>query len=341
MAIDPNVRASNVFVTMEAVKRGVGSSFLPPTGLILGQYDQTKTVTEYTPIQLLSADAVGSKFGFGSEIHRQALWVFGLLGGFSENLWFSAIPEPGTPVAGTGTVTFATNASAAGTYYFSIGGDVINFGVVKDATPTIIGDSLVTAITANLNGLVTAVNVTGTVTLTSKTKGVNANEIKIVLNPSGASQEDQNPTATTVAVEEYLTSGSGATDIHDTFFNSSEEDILGDRYYTMISCPYSDSTNLGYIDDSWNARKAPGVKRPFGTVVGYAKETLTQALAVPATINSEGICPVWESRSYAPPCELSAAVMGIVLESCKLDPGRPFKALATGIPMDTSIGDLS
>jgi phage tail sheath gpL-like len=342
MEIDPNVRASNVFVEMQGVKRGVGSNFLPPTGLILGQYDQASVgVIDYTPIQLLGADAVGSKFGFGSEIHRQALWVFGLLGGFSDKLWFSPIPEPGGGVVGTGDIAFAVNASTSGTYYFSIGGDVVNFGVNKDATPTEIGDSFVTAITANLNGMVTAANVAGTVTLTSKNKGVNANEIKLVLNPSGVSQEDQNPGATTVAVGEYLTGGSGATDIHDTFFNSSEEDILGDRFYTMISCPYSDATNLGYVDDSWNARKDPGVKRPFGAVVGYAKETLTQALALPATINSEGICPVWESRSYAPAFELSAAVMGIVMESCKLDPGRPFKTLATGIPMDTGLSDLS
>ena len=33
--------------------------------------------------------------------------------------------------------------------------------------------------------------------------------------------------------------------------------------------------------------------------------------------------------------------MGLVLESCKTDPGRPFKTLTTGIPMDVSVGDLS
>ncbi len=342
MAIDPNSRASQVAVTMQGIKRGVGSSFLPPMGLILGQYDQSKTgIVDYTPIQFTGADAVGAKFGFGSEIHRQALWVFGILGGFSSNMWFSPIPEPGTSGAATATITFAVNATSSGTYYFSIGGDVINFGVNKDDTPTIIGAALVSAITANLNGLVTAANVAGVVTLTAKNEGVNGNNITLFLNPSGASQEEENPSGTTVAVESALTGGSGATDIHDTFFNSSEEDILGDRYYTMISCPYNDSTNLGYIDASWNARKDPTVKRPFGTVIGYVSETLTEALAIPTTINSEGIAPVWESRSYAPPCELAAAVMGIVMESCKIDPGQPFKTLATGIPMNTAISDLS
>jgi len=340
--IDPNSRASQVAVEIAGIKRGVGSNFLPPTGLILGQYDQTKIgIVDYTPIQFTSADDVGSKFGFGSEIHRQALWVLGIMGGFSDKMWFSPIPEPGAAVVATGDIVFAVSASSSGTYYFSIGGDVINFGVNKDATPTEIGDSLVTAITANLNGLVTAANVAGTVTLTAKNKGVNGNKIQLVLNPSGVSQESQNPSATTVAVDATLTSGSGATDIHDTFFNSSEEDILGDRWYTMISNPYDDATNLGYVDDSFNARKEPDVKRPFGSVVGYVSENYVAALAIPATINSEGIAPVYEPRSYAPPYELAASVMGIVLESCKLDPGRPFKTLSTGIPMDTSISDLS
>ena len=198
MAVNPNYRGSNVFVEVQGVKRGVGSVFLPPTGLILGQYDQAKTgIVDYTPIQLRTADAVGSKFGFGSEIHRQALQVFGQLGGFSDKMWFSPIPEPVAAVAGTSTITFAVNASSSGTYYFSIGGDVINFGVNKAATPTEIAASMVTAITAESNIMVTAANVAGVVTLTSKNKGVNANEIKVVVNPSGTSQSDQNPLGTT------------------------------------------------------------------------------------------------------------------------------------------------
>ena len=342
MAIDPNSRASQVSVDVQGVKRGVGSLFLPPTGLILGQYLQASVgVVDYVPIQFTTADEAGAKFGFGSEIHRQALWVLGIMGGFSENMWFSPIPEPGGAVVADGDIVFAVSATSAGTYYLSVGGDVINFAVAKADTPTLIGDALVTAITANLNGLVTAANVAGTVTLTAKNKGVNGNDIQLVLNPSGRSQESQNPGGTTVAVDAYLTSGSGATDIHDTFFNASEEDILGDRFYTMISCPYSDATNIGYVDDSWNARKDPTVKRFFGTIIGYVNKTFTEALAIPATINSEGIAPVYDSRSFSPAYELAASVMGIVLESTKLDPGRPFKTLDTGIPLDFAISDLS
>lgn len=344
--VDPASRASQIFIELQGVRRSVSGDVLPPLGLIPGQYDQSLIagITDYVPVQVFTADEAGSTFGWGSELHRQSLWIFGLLGGFSDKVWLVPIPEPGGAVVATGTIIFATNAGSSGTYFFSIGGDLITVTVASAATPTIAGDALVTAITANLNSLVTAVNASGTVTLTAKTLGVNGNQIKLVLNPSGSAQEAQNPTTMTVSVPGtggYLTSGAGATDVHDMFFNSSEEDILGDRFYTCIANPYNDSTNLGYYKDSWDARVNPGIKRPFDSFVGYVKEVYSAAFAIPDTINSEGISPVWDTRSYSPNWELQAAVMGVVMLSTTFDPGRPFKTLKTGIPINPATGDLS
>lgn len=344
-SVDPNSRASQVFIELQGKRRTVGGDFLPPIGLIVGQYDQSKTgIVEYTPIQVFTSDEVGEKVGFGSELHRQSLWVFGYLGGFYSNMWIVPVAEHGSAVAGSGDIVFATNASSSGTYYFSIGGDLISFGVSSGDTPTEIGDSLVAAITANLNSLVSAVNTTGTVAITSKTKGVNANEIRLVLNPSGTTQENENPSGTTVTLPGsggYLTSGAGATDVHDVFFESDESDKLGDRFYTCISNPYSDATNIGYYKDSWDIRKDPSVKRPFDSFVGYVKETYAQAFAKPDTINAEGVTAIWDPRSLSPSWELQAAIMGVVMWSTTFDPGRPFKTLPVGIPFDSSIGDLS
>ena len=210
--VDPNARASQIFIELQGVRRSVSGNVLPPTGLIVGQYDQSLIagITDYIPVQVTSADEAASLFGFGSEIHRQALWIFGLLGGFSDQVWVSPIPEPGSAVVATGTIIFATNTSSSGTYYFSIGGDLISFGVPNDATPTEVGDLLVTAITANLNSLVTAVNVAGTVTMTAKTKGVNGNQISLISNPSGSIPSAQYPSGMTVSLPGsggFLTSG--------------------------------------------------------------------------------------------------------------------------------------
>jgi phage tail sheath gpL-like len=344
--VDPGARAQQIFIELNGVRRSVSGGNLPPIGLIPGQYDQALIagITDYEPVQVFTAEEVGQKAGFGSEAHRQALWVFGILGGFYDNMWWVPIPIPSTPTAASGTIVFATTATSGGTFFFSVGGDLIKVNVATDDTPTEVGDKLVTALTANLNGSVTGVNVTGTVTLTAKTSGVNGNQISLVLNPSGQTQLSQNPGGMTASVPGsggYLTGGVGATDVNDMFFETDNSDKLGDRFYTCIAGPYNDSTNIGYYDTSWNLRKDPGVKRPFNSFFGYVKETYAQAFAIPDTINSEGVSPVWDPRSYSPNWELQAAVMGLVMWSNVFDPGRPFKTLSTGIPHNSEIGDLS
>lgn len=344
--VDPGARAQQIFIELNGVKRTVGGSNLPPIGLIPGQYDQALIagITDYEPVQIFSADEMGEKAGFGSEAHRQSLWIFGILGGFYDNMWWVPIPEPGAAVKAFGTIIFATNAGSGGTYFFSVGGDVVPVNIAKDDTPTEAGAKLVIALAANLNGLVTSANVLGTVTLTSKTAGVNGNQISLISNPSGQVQETLNPTAMTVSLPGsggFLTGGVGATDTHDVFLESDESDKLGDRFYTCIAGPYNDSTNIGYYKASWPLRKDPGVKRPFNSFFGYVKESYSAAFAIPDTINSEGISPHWDPRSYSPNWELQAAVMGLVMWSNVFDPGRPFKTLSTGIPHNSEIGDLS
>lgn len=344
--VDPNSRASQIFIELQGVRRSVSGSLLPPIGLFPGQYDQSLIagITDYVPVQVFTADEVAGKAGLGSEAHRQALWLFGLLGGFYENMWWVPIPEPAAAVVATGTIIFATETTSSGTYFFSIGGDLISFGVPNETTPTAAGDLLVTAITANLNSLVTAVNAVGTVTLTAKTKGVNGNEIKLVFNPGGIVQEAQNPAAMTVSLPGsggYLTSGADVTLLHDMFLDSNEADILGDRFYTCIAGPYTDSANILHYKASWDLRVAPDIRRPFDSFFGYVKEAYANVAALATAINHEGVSPMWDPRSFSPHWELQAAVMGLVMWSTVFDPGRPFKTLKPGIPFDTFTGDLS
>ncbi len=343
--VDPNNRASNVYVELKGVKRSVGGSNIPQTGLIVGQYDPALSagVVDYTPIQVFSAGEVAVKAGFGSEAHRQALWIFGILGGFSDKMWFVPVPEPAGAAAASGDIIFTGTATKAGTVYFSIGGDLYPIPVTKNQTPTQIGDTLEAAITANLNSSVTAVNALGTVTITAKNKGANGNDIKIVLNPAGTKEAD-NPESVVISVPGtggFLTGGVGVVDTHDVFFNANEEDVLGDRFYTQISAPYNDTANIDIYKNSWDARFDPGVRRFFNANIAYTKENYAAAFALPSTINHEGISPSWDDRHYSPQWEVQAAIMGLILLSATFDPGRPFKTLETGLPYDFTKSDLS
>ncbi len=333
--ISASVRASNVFVELEGVKRTVGGDYMPPIGLIFGQYDQTKTgVVDNIPVQVTTADQVGDLSGFGSEAHRQAIWIFGILGGFYDNMWWVPIAEPGSAVAGTGTIVFGGGpATSSGTFKISIGGDIFSISVANEATVTAIGDALEAAITADINSSVTASNAAGTVTITSKTKGVNANQISIVNNPAGDSDQALNPSAVTVTVPGsggYLTAGAEDPDTTDVWDN------LGDTWYTHLSGPYNDADNIALYDAAGDARFDPSINRFFASYFGYVKEAYATALTTPASINSKWINPVWEDRSFAPNWELQAAVMGLAMWSMVFDPGRPYKNLDTGIPADNA-----
>lgn len=328
-------RASATVIEMKGKKRSLKGNLVPQIVLIVGQYDQTNTsVVEHEPVQAFTLTDVADKFGYGSEIFRQAVWVFHHLGGFSENVWVVPVAEPDGPSAASGDTVFTGTATAAGTFYFSIGGELIRLTVPKGTTADEAGTALVAAIGAAVELPVTATSLTGTVTMTSKWQGATANQITIVANPGGDVQSANAPEGLTVTVPGALSGGAGDPDVESVFRDGDGADILGDRWYTVITAPYSDSTALGHYASIGDDRHNPPVNRRFAAYVGYTTETYAQAYAVPATINSPWICPVWDDRVLSPAFEFAAAISGLVAASATIDPGRPFKTLPVGVPVE-------
>ena len=329
--------ASNVVVELAGVKRSLADLFIPPTGMLIGQYDVSKTATvDYEPVKVVSADDVGSKFGFGSQIHRMALRmppaVF-LQGG---GIYAFPLPEESGGTAASDTVTFSGTATSAGTLYFLIGGDLIEVAVSIGDTATDVGDAYDTAVAAKQNLPITSNNVTGTVTNTAKGKGTYGNYIKVVVNPAGDVQENKNPAGITVALgnaDGFLSSGATDPSVEDVFF-SSGSDKLGDRWYTACNVPLVDATNIAFHTSSADARKDPAINRMFVHIAGYQKQTYTQALALPATVNSEYFAQIWDGDIYSPQWELGAALLGEYLDNQNQSPNRPYKTLATGLYVD-------
>lgn len=328
-------RASIVAIEMAGKKKSVGGDFIPEKVVIVGQYDSAKTgVTVGEIWQGFTADDFGNRYGFGSEIHRQAIQILAALGGFSSNVSACPVAPPtGSPTAGTTTLTYVGAATTAGTQYIAIAGDLYQISVSSGMTAVQQAAALVAAITADINAAITAaVGGTGSehiVTLTSKTANANANEIRVVQNPGGVTQVNANPSGTSITIaSEYLTGGSGNPVTTTVFTTSGGADNLGDTWYTFITCPYTDSTNLATYKAAAVARADPAVKRPFGYVAGYVKKTYAEAYALPAATNSKFCAPVWEVRSLDPAPELAAATIGAVAYESTIDPGRPFKTVA-------------
>jgi len=343
--ISQSDRASNIDIEIAGVLRSAASFFIPPTPVIIGQYDPLKTgIVDYELVKVSSKEAVGDIAGWGSHLHRQALAFPNSVFNSGGGVYIAPIPDAVGAVAATETITFAVNATKGGTFYFSFGGELVRFNVKKDDTPTIIGDALEDAIDSNRNIAVTAINAIGVVTITSKFKGTEGNKILIKQNPGGEVQAGESPGGTTVVIENvdgYLAGGTGTPDIHDIFFDSGEEDKLGDRWYTQFTCPFNDATNLGIIKDAGDARSAPTIHRMFGAYTAYVDKTYDEALAIPATINSEWIGTVWAARGYYPEFEYAAALAGRIAQEQNLNPARPYKTTDVGLSGDTTIPNVN
>lgn len=328
-----NRRASIRAIEMSGKRRSISGSFIPEKVLIVGQYAASKTGVVVGEIfHGFTADDYGDRYGFGSEIHRQAIKIFTALGGFSENVYSCPVAASAGGAAGTMTITFVGAATSAGVQYYSIAGDLYEVSIANGLTAAQQADALVAAITADINSAVTAaVGGTGSehiVTISSKVLSTNANEIRVVYNPAGKTQADKNPNGTALTLSaEYLTSGTGTPVVSTVFTTSGGLDNLGDTWFTLITCPYTDATTLAAYKAAAIARSDPSVKRHFGYVIGYINKTYAQAYALPATINSKFAAPIWDDRILSPACEYSAAIVGTVAYQATIDPGRPFMDL--------------
>jgi len=337
-------RASMRQIELKGVKRSSGGAINPKKVLIVGQCLAAKTaVVTGQIVQKFTADEVGDYFGYGSEIHRQALWIFDALGGFSENVYCVALAAAtGDAAAGTGTFTGATTSS--GILPISIGGTLYQLSLASGVSANDQAAALVAAITADVSAPFTAAAGTSgsenVVTLTCKNIGLNGNEHRMLLNPDGDSQLALNPSGVAVAFSGsgYFTGGTGSPAASGAFTAAGGVDNLGNAWYELITCPYKDSTNLGIYKDALEAREEGSPNRLAGAIVGYTKLVYADIYAVPATINSKHIAPIWDPRSLHPAHEFSAAVLGLVAASAGVDPGRPFMGLE--LPVAVKSGEF-
>ena len=343
--VSQSVRASNIFIELAGIRKSLAGLFIPPIGAIVGMYDPAKTsVVDYEPVKVISPDDGASKFGFGSHIHRQLLrlpsGVFDQGGG----VYCFPIPEEAGGTAADETITITGAATSAGTLFFSIAGDTIAVAVANGDAIADIASAIAAKITAEIKLPVTAISALGVATVTAKFKGTAGNQILIKTNPAGSSQENQNPAGVTVTLENsdgYLDGGATDPDLEDMFFDGSGDDILGDRWYTAMTMPFTDATNIGYHKLSAEKRFDPAVKRFFASYGAYIKETYAQALALPATINSEFVGVIWDDRAEYPAFELAAELVGIILDEQNQSPNRPYKTIALSGPANTDIVNRS
>ena len=309
--------AAGRFASVKNTILAPSANALPHRIGIIASYDPLKTsVVDEVPVQVLSAEDAADKFGDGFMAHR--LTAFAFAG--SQGIPTYVIPQAETAGAqATGTITFTTGTTVAGTMYMYISGDAVPFQVAAGDDATGIGDACVAAVTADTELSVTAANVAGVVTFTAKDTSTYGNFIDLSFD-LGLNQVS-NVEITTVIVA--MSGGSGIPDITDALDALGIGDNSNEDFYTEIIQGYGyEKTTVQDIISTYNGNGndflgnyAKEVGRPFRTLTGdvaTGSAGLTAVLAK-GTAGREldrtsGIISVPGSQSH--PSEIAALALG-------------------------------
>lgn len=232
----PNtLRVPFTYVEIDPSKANQGSAPLKFKALLIGQRLATGSVTT-TRIDTLKEGQAAAMYGAGSMLAMMAdAW-------FANNrqteVYAVSLADNGAGVVATGTFAFTGPSTAAGTLVVYIAGKRIAVAVASGDAATAIGDALVAAITADTSLPVTAANNSGTVTCTAKNKGTVGNDIDLRINYNAGEALPAGVACTVTGM------ASGATDPA----LSGVVSILGDAWYNIIACPYTDATNMSAIE---------------------------------------------------------------------------------------------
>lgn len=251
--------------------------------LLIGRKLAGGSATSAVPRNLGSSDPT-TLFGAGSmlaDMAAAARWHNPV-----GEIWALPVADP-AGVAATGTVVIAGTATAAGTLVRYIAGERVAVSVAVGDTATVVGAALAVAIARGftkygraMSHPVTAVNVTGTVTLTARHLGTEGNSIRL---ESGLDGDEVDPAGLTITIASAtLTGGTGDVDMAVALA------ALGAEPFDWIAGPYASLTQLNavrdFLSDSGAGRWSPTVSLD-GHYITYLNGNLAALTAFGAARN--------------------------------------------------------
>lgn len=338
MTITPSSLAAGNLVGVENQQFAVSAQVIPQKNVIIGTFDEATFtgLAPNVPFRVFSAADVGGKTGFGYMLHRLAraafkpgnveTWVIPQLEGGSD-------PDQAT---GTIDVTPSTGANLAGTIHLYIAGDHVPVAVGANLSDTAIGTLIETAINDNDELPVTANNLAGVVTLTSKSGGTWGNDISIEVNLGAG---EALPTGIAITITD-MAGGVGIPDIQDALDALGTGDGQNDAFFTNLIHGYGADTGTldaistyNGVGNTFIGNYKKEIARPFRSLVGdvtAGSGGLAAALAfadLRRNDRTNGKICVPGSANH--PQEIAAQAIGImaVINSTRAEEGYIDKAL--------------
>lgn len=279
-------------VSQSAVSRVIGvnveyrnfnlgrAQYLPMRIAVIGQGRTTLNGTYSNDKAIVTSEqAVGATYGYGSPLHLVCKQLLPANGNGIKGIPVTLYPldDSGTGVAASGSIDATGTSTAAGSGVVYIGGVKSASVAIPSGTDAATALGLIkTAVDAVLHMPVTTGTVAaGSLPLTSKWKGVSANDILLDVSEISATGLVFSTTA--------MASGANNPTVQDAL------DIIDETWETLIiNCMnYDDATNNALYHTAGEARWEQTVKKPFivftGCVDNYATRTaVTDASAAKA-----------------------------------------------------------
>ncbi len=320
-----------VYIEFDASQATTGPTIKAYRALVIGQRIAAGTVAELVPTRVRSAEEARGFFGAGSILHTMAKAWFA--SNTSTETWFVAQDDDGAATAGTQTLTVTGTATAAGTLFLYVDGELVKVPIASGDDATAIATAIDTALDAVADLPFTSNSAAAVVTVTAKNLGVQANaiDVRFNLNP-----DETFPAGVTSIV--VATGVTGATDPDITAVWA----VLGDTQYDVLAIGYDGSANLTAIDVELSDRWGP-IRAIEGVALVGTSDTLANLITLGNGENSRFTAIVGAQNAPSSPWRWAASAAANVAKSGSADPARPYRSLELkGIvpPTATDLFDL-
>lgn len=297
--------------------RGGGVLYLPQQIAVIGQGNTANTYAT-TPVQVTSALAVATAFGFGSPLHKAVEQLFPTNGDGVGTIPVTVYPVQagGSAVAATGDIVATGTATRQFTGTLRIGGvESLEFVVPSGTAAADIGPILNTAISGVLDVPVTSTATGATVDLTAKWAGISGNDlaIEILDVPTDA--------GVTFAVT-AMADGAISPDV-ETALN-----LIGSRWQTMIvnaATPYTDTGTLDDYSTFGDGRWGTLVKKPLTVYTGTGEANATTLAAAGNARRSDRVNSlIAVPGSTSTPWQIAARAVARIAKVAQNNPARDY-----------------
>ena len=299
-----------------------------PKSLLIAQKKPGGSATANLPVMVTSANAAAGLFGDGSDLHRMSVKYFAN-DPFGE-LWALPVDDNGAGTEATVTLAFNGPATADGTIFLYLGGNVVTAAVNSGDSAGDVRDAVHAAISAASGlGVSSATNGASDLDVTHDHKGTTGNSFDVRANYAGAVAGESYPAGVSITAggndiesnPTHLAGGATNPSLTTAIAN------MGDEPFDYICHPYPSATELNAVSvelsDRWGA-----LKQIYGHAFTAKSDTVGNLTTLGNSRNDPHHTIVGYELMPTTEAELAAAYMGAVARELKIDPARPCQTIA-------------